>query len=59
VEEVLEIIGVQNAKAKGLKVMEKVFKPTEIIYTINYLYDDNALINFLDAVTVDQSDVFI
>lgn len=58
-EEVLEIIGVENAKAKGLKVMEKVFKPTELIYTMNYFYDDNALINFLDAVVVDQNEVFI
>lgn len=49
----------ENARAKGLKLMEKVFKPTELIYTINYFYDDSALINFLDAVVVDQNEVFI
>lgn len=58
-EEVLEIIGVESARAKGLKVMDKVFKPTELIYTINYFYDDNALINFLDALVVDQNEIFI
>ena len=57
-EEILEIIGVENAKVKGLKIMGKVFKPTELIYIMNYFYDDNALINFIDAIVVEQSEIF-
>ncbi len=55
VEEILEILGVENARTKGLKVIEKIFKPSELIYNIAYLYKASTLLNFLEAVVVDQS----
>lgn len=39
--------------------MEKIYEPTDIIYNLSYLYQENALMNFVDANIVVEREVFL
>lgn len=57
VREILGILGVENPESRGLVVMNQIFEPTALVYSVGSFFKEGALVNFLSASVAEESEV--
>ena len=57
VREILGILGVENPDSRGLVVMNQIFEPTALVYTVGVFFKEGALVNFLSASVAEEGEV--